>query len=228
MTTSASDSEHNPSSADLELLKFRLERSRYRTDILKWVVVAIGAAISFAVIDYGKLQLERFRANADSQRQLLEAYLKATESPQPDVWKRKLHILQNFAIDERMQAWAQVELIYIERFAAQDALYRETLKVASQLVEPGLLNDPERIKARIRFNQLYWADLPYVRESPAVEKAMIAFREQLMAAERASEDTRAWESLYNRLIELSGALRDSTPNYPLQPTPPSGAAERNR
>jgi hypothetical protein len=57
---------------------------------------------------------------------------------------------------------------------------------------------------------------------------MIAFREQLMAAERASEDTRAWESLYNRLIELSGALRDSTPNYPLQPTPPSGAAERNR
>jgi len=222
MTMSASDSERN----DLESLKFRLERSRYRTDILKWVVIAIGAVISFAVIDYGNLQLERFRVKADSQ--LLESYLKATESPQPDVWKRKLHILENFAAEERMQAWAQTELAYIERFAAQDALYRETLKVASQLVEPGLLNDPERIKARVRFNPLYWADLPYVRESSAVATAMVAFRNQLMAAELTPKEKQAWEILNARLIELSQALRDSTPNYPLQPTPPGGAAEGKR
>jgi hypothetical protein len=228
MTTSASDPKHDPSSADMELLKFRLEQSRYRTDILKWVVVAIGAVISFLVIDYGKLKLERFRATADSQRQLLEAYLKATESPQPELWKRKLHILINFAAEERIQAWAQAELAYIERFAAQDALYRETLKVASQLMEPGLLNDSERIKARVRFNQLYWADLPYVSESQAVITAMIAFRNQLMAAESVPNDKQAWEILNRRLIELSQALRDSTPNYPLQPTPPGGASERQR
>ena len=228
MTTTASDPERKPSAADLELLKFRLEQSRYRTDVLKWVVIAIGAIISFAVIDYGKLTLERFRVTADSQRQLLQAYLTATESPQPDVWKRKLHILKNFATEERIQVWAQVELAYIEQFAAQDALYRETLKVASQLVEPSLLNDTERIKARVRFNQLYWADLPYARESQAVITAMIAFRDQLIAAESVPSEKQAWELLNRRIIELSQALRDSTPSHPLQLTPQGGAAERQR
>ena len=91
---------------------------------------------SFYVIDYGKLTLEQYRVRADGQRQLLEAYLKATESPEPDVWKRKLHILENFADDDHMRQWAQAELKYIQEFAGLDALYRETLKVASQLVEP--------------------------------------------------------------------------------------------
>jgi hypothetical protein len=209
MATSVSDPEHNPSAEDLELLKFRLEQSRYRTDILKWVVIAIGAIISFAVVDYGKLTLERFHVTADSQRQLLEAYLTSTESPQPDVWLRKLHILQNFATDERIQTWAGKEIEYIKDSAALNALYRETLKVASQLVEPGQLNDTERIKARVRFNQLYWADLPYAGESQAVITAMIAFRNQLMAAESLPDDKEAWELLNIRLIELSGALRVS-------------------
>src|SRR5262249_46524709 len=146
---------------DLEFLKFQLERSRYRIDILKWIIIALGAIISFWVIDRGKLKLEQFRVTADSQRQLLEAYLKTTEAPEPDVWKRKLHILENLADDERMQRWVHIELQYIESFAALDALYRETLKVASQLIDPERLNDPERTKARARFNQLYWADLPY-------------------------------------------------------------------
>ncbi|MDP2603330.1 MAG: hypothetical protein Q8S00_12165 [Deltaproteobacteria bacterium] len=228
MTTSASDPERNQSSEDLELLKFRLEQTRYRTDILKWIVIAIGAIVSFAVIDYGKLKIEQFRVAADSQRQLLQAYLTATESPQPDVWKRKLHILENFADDDRMRQWAQAERRYIEKFAALDALYRETLKVAAQLVEPGRLNDPERIKARARYNQLYWGDLPYAGESQAVINAMIAFRKQLIAAESAPADKQAWENLNRRLIELSEALRESTPNFPLQPTPQSGAADRSR
>jgi len=227
MTTSASDPERAPSSPDLELLKFRLEKARYRTDILKWIVIAIGAIVSFAVIDYGKLRLEQFRVVADNQRQLLDAYLRTTESVQPDVWKRKLHVLENFADDERMRQWAQRELRYIESFAALDALYRETLKVASQLVERGRLNDPERIRARVRYNQLYWADLPYAGESQAVISTMIAFRDQLMAAERAPTDKQAWENLNGRLIGLSKALRESTPIYPLQPTQ-GGAAERNR
>jgi len=228
MTISVPDPERSPSSADLELQKFRLEKSRYRIDILKWIVIAIGAIISFAVIDYGKLKLEQFRVAADSQRQLLEAYLRATESPQPDVWKRKLHVLENFADDEQMRQWAQTELRYIESFAALDALYRETLKVASQLVEPGRLNEPERVQARARYNQLYWADLPYAGESQAVISAMIAFRKQLLAAENTPSDKQAWEILNRRLIELSNALRESTPNYPQPPTPPSGAAAHDR
>jgi hypothetical protein len=227
MTTSPSAPERDSASPNVEALKFQLERARYRTDILKWIVVAIGAVVSFWVIDYGKLQLEQFRVASDNQRQLLEAYLRATETPQPDVWKRKLHVLENFADDKWLRQWAQTELRYIESFAALDALYRETLKVASQLVEPGHLNNPERIQARVRYNQLYWADLPYVGESQAVINAMIAFRTQLMAAELARTDRQAWDSLNSRLIELSKALRESTPTYPLQPTP-TGAAERKR
>jgi hypothetical protein len=207
----------------LEFEKLRLEQARYRTDVLKWIVVAIGAVISFAVIDYGKLRLEQFRLTAENQRELLNSYLTATESPQPDVWKRKLHILLNFADDARIKVWAQAELKYIEEFAALDALYRETLKVASQLVEPGRLSDPERVQARARFNQLYWGDLPYAGESPQVIEAMIKFRDALIAAEGAGrENPEAWQNLNLRLIRLSQALRDSTPNHALQPTADSG------
>jgi len=213
-------------SGNLELAKFRLEQTRYRTDVAKWIVVALGAIISFWVIDYGRLKLEEFRVTAETKRQLLEAYLRATESPQPDVWKRKLHVLRNFADDGSMKRWAEEELRYIDTFAALDALYRETLKIASQLVEPTRLGEPDRVQARVRYNQLYWADLPYAGESQAVIDAMIAFRDQLILAEREPADTKAWEVLNRRLIELSQALRRSAPNYPLQPTPRSGAAER--
>jgi hypothetical protein len=214
MPTPESVPDRSSSPADLDVAKFRLEQTRYRTDLLKWIVVAIGAVVSFLVIDYGRLKLEQFRVTADTKRQLLEAYLKATESPQPELWKRKLHVLQNFAGDEPMRQWAQAELRYIESFAELDALYRETLKVASQLVEPGRLTHPDRVEARIRYNQLYWADLPFAGESPEVITAMVDFRKQLLVAERAPADKQAWESLNDQLIYLSKALSQSKPKYP--------------
>jgi hypothetical protein len=211
-----SELRHDPQSApqpNLDVLKFQLERSRYRADLLKWIVVAIGAVASFWVIDVGKLQLERFRATSDNQRQLLDAYLKATETVQPDVWKRKLRVLVTSATDEQMKQWAKAELQDIENFAAIDALYRETLKVAAQLVEPSQINEPERARARVRYNQLFWADLPFAGESPAVVQAMIAFRKQLMTAEQEPKDRTQWEELNRALITLSEALRDSMPKY---------------
>jgi hypothetical protein len=155
----------------IESQRLRLERARYQADILKWIIVAIGATVSFAVIDYGKLGLEQFRAAAENQRGLLNAYLTATESPEPDVWKRKLHLIMSLTDDHKTTAWAQAEIEYIDRFAALDALYRETLKVASQLVEPGRVNEPDRVQARARYNQLYWADLPYAGEIDAQQVA---------------------------------------------------------
>ena len=201
-------------------------------DFLKWIVGVIGASVSFVasfyVIDYCKLRLERFRATAEHQRQLLDAYLKATETPQPDVWVRKLHVLTSFATDESVRKWAQVELVYIQEFAALDALYRETLKIASQLVDPSQLNSPERGHARIRYDQLYWADLPFAGESQAVIEAMISFRSQLMKAERAGASAETWDGLYGKLIKLSEALKESVPRYPVQhPTPPA-AKEKKR
>jgi len=198
----------------LEVERLRLEKARYRADVLKWVIVAVGAVISFAVIDYGKLQLERFRATSENQRELLKAYLKATESPEPEVWKRKLKLIVNSTDDEKTTAWAGAELEYINNFAALDALYRETLKVASQLVEPNRMTAPDRVQARARFNQLYWADLPYAGESEQVIRAMIGFRKQLIIAEDAGSEVdgrKHWEQLNRKLIELSSALRASTP-----------------
>jgi hypothetical protein len=209
----------DPTPISLERARLQLEHTRYRTEFLKWIVIAVGAVVSFMVIDYGKLKLEQFRVTSENQRALLNSYLTATESPQPDVWKRKLHILLNFADDQRIKDWAEAELRYIESFAALDALYRETLKVAAQLVDRGRLNEPERLQARSRFEQLYWGDLPYAGESQQVVSAMIGFRNALIAAESAGpEGARAWQELSTKLIQLSQALRDSTPKYPAPST----------
>lgn len=211
-------SQSRGSAAELEAEKVNLEKVRYLTDILKWIVVAIGTVISFAIIDYGKLQLEQFRVAAENQRELLSAYLKATESPEPEVWKRKLNLIINSPSDKSAKEWARRELVYIDNFAALDTLYRETLKVASQLVDPKQLYEPNRIQTRARYDQLYWADLPYAGESKKVELAMIAFREKLMKAENSPNEKDKWEALNIPLIKLSRALRESTPNTSIQPT----------
>ena len=194
----------------LEILKLNLERARYRAEIVKWIVVAMGAAISFAVIDYGKLRLEQVRLASDNQLRFIEAYSKATEAAEPEIWKRKLDVLQLFATDDRVRAWAKNQLEYIDEFAALDALYRETLKTASQLVDPATLQDPERMKLRRRFEQLYWADLPYAGESPTVSSSMIAFRSGLQAAEKNFESAEQWEGLNSLLISLSDTLKEAT------------------
>ncbi len=199
--------------SSVETEKLRLERARYQSDVLKWIVIAIGAVISFAVIDYGKLRLEQFRATAENERELLNAYLRATENPEPDVWKRKLNLILNSTKDERTVAWARRELEYIENFAALDTLYRETLKIASQLVDPGRLQEPDRVQARARFNQLYWADLPFAGESDDVSRAMVAFREQVLKAEAAEDDAakkEEWDKLNMQLIFLSQTLKKAS------------------
>lgn len=191
----------------LEILKLKLERARFRSEVAKWVVVAIGAAISFAVIDYGKLRLEQARLASDNQLRFIEAYSKATETAEPEIWKRKLDVLQLFATDPNVKAWAQNQLKYIDEFAALDALYRETLKSASQLVDPATMNEPERMRARRRYEQLYWADLPFAGESAEVESAMVEFRRGLISAEMSPNDVQAWTGLNSLLIDLSKTLK---------------------
>jgi hypothetical protein len=78
---------------DLELLRLQLEQARQRNELWKWVIAAAGAILSFWVIDLGKLRLEQHRFEAESARQVLSAYLTATEAPEPEIWRRKLHIL---------------------------------------------------------------------------------------------------------------------------------------
>jgi hypothetical protein len=208
----------------LEILKLKLERARYRSEIVKWVVVAIGAAVSFAIIDYGKLRLEQLRLTSDNQFRFIEAYAKATEAPQPEIWKRKLDVFKVFATDDHVQEWITNQLETIETFAALDALYRETLKTASELIIPTAENNEERNQARKRFEQLYWADLPFAGESQEVIAAMIAFRDGLMEAEAAPKDQIKWSELNRLMYELSPW---SGPHESLRALPRSNEAHEN-
>jgi hypothetical protein len=194
----------------LEILKLKLERARYRSEIVKWIVVAIGAAVSFAIIDYGKLRLEQVRLTSDNQFRFIEAYSKATEAPQPEIWKRKLDVFKVFATDDHVQEWITNQLETIENFAALDALYRETLKTASELIIPTAENNEERNNARKRFEQLYWADLPFAGESQEVIDAMIAFRDGLMEAEAAPKDEIKSSKLNSLMYDLSKTLNRAT------------------
>ncbi|HYJ05783.1 MAG TPA: hypothetical protein VEX43_11650 [Chthoniobacterales bacterium] len=196
--------------APIELMNYKLERAKYRSEIFKWISIAIGAAVSFAVIDYGKLRLEQARLASENQLKLIEAYSKATEAADPEIWKRKLDVLKLFATDDSVRDWADRQLSDIKNFAALDALYRETLRTASQIIDPLTVNDPERIKARRRFEQLYWSDLPFAGEPVEVEKAMLTFRTALVATEMLGTDASAWSSLNGHLIDLSAALRKAT------------------
>lgn len=203
-----------PESENLELLKFRLERTRHYTDLAKWVVAAIAVVVSFFVIDLGNLRVEQFRATAENQRQLLEAYLTASDSPEPEVWKRKLLVLIQVADDERIRGWAQQELDHIKNYAALEAFYRETPKVASLLVDPSRVNEPDRIQARVRFEQLYWVDLPSVDENSKVEVAMTQFRDALDKAEKSPDNKDLWSGLPGLLYSLARTLRDEMPADP--------------
>lgn len=119
------------------------------------------------MIDYGrlklderqaeaKLELEKQKDAAEIEQKLVEAYLKATETAEPEIWTRKLRVLENLATDAKTREWAHTEATEIKDHLAREAVYREALKVASQLVDRNSTGLPETQKAKGRFNQLYW------------------------------------------------------------------------
>ena len=194
----------------LDREKLKIERLKIRADVGKWLILAAGAVASFFLLDLGRLNLDRFRADAENERALLSSYLAATSEVTPEIWKRKLRLLSSLTQDEEMRKWAKKEMIFIEQFAALDTLYRETLVVASQLTDPATLNTSERAAARTRFEQLYWADLPFAGESQPVAEAMISFRNRLNIA----EITDSWASMQQELIKLAQELREAVRTLP--------------
>jgi hypothetical protein len=69
-----------PDQIQLDLRRIDLEKRRLHVDVAKWVIAALGAAISFYVLDLGKLQLDEFRFHSENERPLLQAYLGATDT----------------------------------------------------------------------------------------------------------------------------------------------------
>ncbi len=195
----------------VEYEKLKVERSKAKYELMKWLLLAIGAIISFYVIDIGKLNIERFTAEAANQEKLLNSYLVATESPNPDLWQRKLSLIKHFSKDSAILLWADREVKYINEKAALLALYKETLNVTSILANRQLYGTEEWQNASKRYYQLYWAELPFYGESPSVSSAMIAFKKQLDQIQT-NKEVEKWEKMDFALIELSSTLREESEN----------------
>ena len=193
----------------LELARLALDRARFRYEVFKWLIVAIGALGSFYLIDLARLHLEQFRATTENERALLNAYLTASDTVEPEVWVRKLELIQTLSIDPALQGWAGREILYVQSCSAKAVVYQETLRVAASLLDPHA-EASERATARRRFEQLYWADLPYVHESKDVEQTMVDYRKALVAAETDSP-AGSVPDLNVAMIHLSGALRGDDP-----------------
>ncbi|GAB4191657.1 MAG: hypothetical protein Tsb002_20570 [Wenzhouxiangellaceae bacterium] len=212
----------------LELKKISLAKARIRFDLMKWGIIAVGAIISFWVIDYGNLKLEKYRAQSLNERELLISYMDAMGSSAPEVWKRKLNFLLEYSNDQKIRNFANNQLNYINEYAELNALYRETIKIASSLSVKEGLGDNEKRENLLRFEQLYWAELPLAGESEIVSKAMIQYRVRLQKVEAEPNEAINWNNLNLAMLELSTAIRSSMPNKLLQPTTEVAAEENAR
>lgn len=191
----------------LESPSLSLERRRLNIDLLKWIVVAIGAVVSFLVIDMGKLELEKTKAEGELQQKLLSAYLQATETPNPDIWKRKLDVIYTLAPNDELKDWATKQIKAIDDSLALNTLYKETVITASRLVANPDTSSPEWKADRIRFEQFYWAELPFAGESEEVANAMKYFRNALIAAENSKFNDLSTERLTTTLHKLAFKFR---------------------
>ena len=168
---------------NLDLLKLDLEKSRLKLDVFKWIIVVVGAIASFWVIDVGRLKLEEFKVTAENERALLNAYLLASETTQPEVWVRKLQVISTLSTNPDLRSWAVGQLSYVRKCSAKESIYQDALRTAAALVHPAGKIESDVVAARQRFEELFWADLPYVGESKEVVDAMVSFRMALIAAE---------------------------------------------
>ncbi|GAA3653695.1 hypothetical protein [Flavivirga jejuensis] len=178
-------------------------------NLLKWVVAAIGAVATFFVIDIGKLKLEKYKAKTQKEQSLLNSYLQATETPDPDLWLRKLRLIKIFSTDSHILEWASGEEKFIKEQSALIELYRETVKVTSILANRNTYNTPDWIEASKRYYQLYWADLPYYGESQPVISTMIEFKKKFDKIENDS-DVEQWRAMNIALIKLAKTLKEET------------------
>ena len=187
---------------DIESIKSFLD-----IGILKWIIALIGAIGSFYIIDWGKLKLEKQKAINQKEQSLLNAYLDATETSNPDLWLRKLRLIKTFSKDTTIIEWALDEEKEIEEKSALIQLYKETMQVTSVLANKNTYNTKDWVEASKRYYQLYWAELPYYGESKSVEKAMVKFKQKLDDIEKSS-GIEKWEAMNIELIVLSTTLKE--------------------
>ncbi len=193
-----------------EIAELALENRKLFFEIIKWTILSLGVVISFWIIDVGKLQLEEKRASNENKKNLLNAYLEATETPDPDLWLRKLRLIK--ALSDKnvtdMKSWATQEEKYIKEVSALVVLYQETMKVASVLSNRDQFQADEWKKSRNRFYELYHGDLVFFGESKKVEDAMVKFKKSFEAITKSKQKN--WDGLDQELLMLVITLSEET------------------
>lgn len=185
-----------------EIAEIALEYGKLIFAAIKWAIIAVGVVISFWIIDVGKLKLEKQKAVNLNKQNLLNTYLQATETPNPDLWLRKLRLIKALSDNDMtdMKSWAEKEEKYIKEVSALVVLYQETVKVASVLSNRDQYLSDEWKKARNRFYELYHGDLVFYNETDTVETAMVQFKKQLESI-RPDED-KSWDIMDQELLSL--------------------------
>jgi len=148
----------------VEFQKLKTEKFKSIIEISKWIVISIGAIISFLIIDVGNLKIEEFKADSIHEENLLNSYLESTKTTNPDLWTRKLRLIREFSTDTAIINWAGKEEEYIKNKAALLVLYKETIRIGSILANRNLYQTAEWMNASKRYYQLYWAELPFYGE----------------------------------------------------------------
>jgi hypothetical protein len=184
-----------------------LEKLKLKFQILKWILIAIATVFTFWVIDVGKLNIEKFKAHTRHEEKLLDAYILATKSSDPEEWKRKLNLLSHFSKDSSIIKWTQKEKVYIYEKAPLLTVYKETVRVCSIVANRQLYASDEWNNALKRYYQLYWADLPFYGETQNIIEVMISFKSELDKIE-SKEDIEQWKNLDYALIELSEVFKE--------------------
>lgn len=190
----------------VEFQKLRNERFKSLVEISKWVVISIGAIISFFIIDVGNLKIEEFKADSAHGENLLNSYLESANTSNPDLWTRKLGLIREFSNDSVIINWAKKEEVFIKDRAALLTLYKETINVGSILANQNLYDTEEWKNALKRFYQLYWADLPFYGETQPVINAMVNFKSILDQISDKNEIEK-WREMDNGLHRLSETLK---------------------
>ena len=190
----------------VEFQKLRNEKFKSIVEISKWVVISIGAVISFLIIDVGNLKIEEFKANSSHEEKLLNSYLESAKTADPDLWTRKLRLIREFSTDTVIINWASKEEVYIKNKAALIALYKETIIIGSILANRNLYGTEEWANASKRYYQLYWAELPFYGETQPVISGMINFKSTLDQITD-KNDLEKWRKMDIALIKLSSTLK---------------------
>lgn len=198
-----------PTKDKIAYKRFLLEERNVWFTMVKWGLLAVGSCIVYCTIDKVNVKTEKFKVDSAYETKLMDSYLAATETVNPDLWLRKLAIIKNFAKDASTKAWVEKEEKYISQKLALLSLYKELIGVCSVIANRREFGSEKWNEAYAKFYQLHFAQLPFYDESLDVADEMSRFKKQMDVINNDSSK-KNWDEIDKCLLSLSGLLKEQT------------------